>query len=106
TDLAIEIDELSRLPARQREQPGLRLPRAGGEKEEGLPIRREARAHVVRAARDLLRTPSRHRDAPEPHAVLPALDRPPRVDRGRSVRRDRQLRDEGLPQDVLAGEAT
>ena len=107
TDLAVEIDELHRLAAREREQPGLRLPGASGEKEEGLPVRREARAHVVRSPLVICSARPRVIGTRQSRMlVLPALDRPPRVDRGRSVGRDRQLRDEGLPQDVLAGEAT
>ena len=102
---ALEVGQLGRLPAAERQHPGLRPSRAAREKEERLPVRREARTRVVVAARDLLGASPGHRDPPQPRPVLAALDRPPPVDRGRAVGRDRQMRDEGLPQDVLAGEA-
>jgi len=102
-DAALELGQLGRLAAGKREEPRLRLSRAGREEEQPLRVRREARARVDIAARDLLGTAPRHRHAPEPDPVLTFFDRAPCVDRGGSVGGNRDLPGLCLPQDVLRG---
>src|SRR5262249_42933674 len=103
--LAVELGQLPRFAPGEREQPRLRLPRPPGNEDERLPVRREARAEIAVAGRDLLGTSAGERHAPEPRLVRAVLDRPSPVDNRRAVGSDRELGQKRLAEQVLRSES-